>query len=108
LPGRKDAHERYYKGGLRNDWFLPGFTTHREQTLEWVEQRGLDVPVLLAWGLDDPSSPFEEHGLDLLRYLAPRAAPVQMHVFNRAGHYCYREHPAEFVGVMRAFLHSCV
>jgi pimeloyl-ACP methyl ester carboxylesterase len=106
LEGRAEAHAQYVKGGLRNDVFLPGFTSHREETLRWIEQGRLDRPTLVVWGLNDPSSPFEEHGLELLHYLANYVPALQMHVFNQAGHYCYREHPGAFVGLLSAFLNS--
>jgi pimeloyl-ACP methyl ester carboxylesterase len=80
----------------------PGLDRLRAQTLEQIERDGLPVPTLVVWGTDDPSAPLPlAHALfDTVRRRTPRA---ELHVFARAGHYVFREHPQAFAALLRGF-----
>jgi pimeloyl-ACP methyl ester carboxylesterase len=75
----------------------------RRRTLAQVAERGVPVPTLVVWGADDPSAPVElaTQLFDVLRGRAPRA---ELHVFDRAGHYSFREHPEAFNALVGAFV----
>ena len=63
----------------------------------------LRLPTLLVWGKNDPSAVLPG-GLALFDMVAASANRAQMHIFNKAGHYSYREHPADFARVVTGFI----
>jgi len=85
--------------------FLPGLQRHKDDTLAWIQAGNLRVPTLIVWGRNDPSAVLDG-GLDLFNLISEASSEVQMHIFNQAGHYCYREHPVAFADVVTAFIHS--
>jgi pimeloyl-ACP methyl ester carboxylesterase len=42
--------------------------------------------------------------MELLDLIAQNTHRLRMHIFNRAGHFSYREHPAEFNEMLRSFI----
>lgn len=70
------------------------------ETLDAIRDRSLDIPVLVIWGLNDNSAPVAL-GYELFHHIAQAVPRTRLTVFNRAGHYVYREHPRE---VSRAIL----
>jgi 2-hydroxy-6-oxonona-2,4-dienedioate hydrolase len=90
---------------LASTHFLPHLLKQKEETLAWIRQGRLKTPTLLVWGKDDPSA-ILENGLALFDLIASSAPCAQMHIFSRAGHYAYREHPEAFNEVVRAFITS--
>ena len=42
--------------------------------------------------------------MELFGLLAPSVLPAQMHIFNKAGHYPYREYPEGFARVVTDFI----
>lgn len=83
--------------------FYPGMAKMKEKALKQIETEGLRQPVLVVWGLNDPSAPVKL-GLDLFKLIAAKTPESQFHVFNQAGHYTFREHPEEFNRVITTFL----
>ena len=83
--------------------FLPSLEKQKEETLDWIRRGELKVPTLLIWGKNDPSAKLPG-GLELFDIVAGSASRSQMHIFNQAGHYCYREHPQDFVEVVTGFI----
>jgi pimeloyl-ACP methyl ester carboxylesterase len=74
----------------------------REQNLSDIDEHGVPVPTLVVWGANDPSAPVPlAHAL--FDRIAARTVEAELHVFNRAGHYSYREHPEAFVRLLEAF-----
>jgi 2-hydroxy-6-oxonona-2,4-dienedioate hydrolase len=73
-----------------------GFNEWKKQVHERVRTEGLlRMPVLLYWGLNDPSA-MVRNGLALLDVLAESNPHVRMLIANESGHFHYREHPEEF------------
>lgn len=64
----------------------------------------LSVPTLLAWGADDPSATVERCVKPAIDLYFTAVADCELHLFGRAGHYCYREHPDAFNVVVREFI----
>ena len=80
-----------------------GMMAQKEETLRWLQEGRLKIPTLLLWGYNDPTAPLSKgHALfELVAHSTPRS---QMHIFNQAGHFSYREHPKEFNEVVRGFI----
>ena len=73
-----------------------------EQARQDIVAGMLQVPSLVIWGYNDPSSPLS--GGFLLFDVINTATPVsEMHVFNSSGHSSHVEHPEEFTRVVGEF-----
>jgi len=85
--------------------FLPDARAWKYETLERIRETGLTIPVLVAWGLNDPSAPvvLAYRLFEHLSFGAPRS---ELHLFNRSGHYPHRERAREFERVLNGFLHE--
>ena len=70
---------------------------------EWIAAGRLQAPTLLYWGKNDPSA-IVEVGLKLFDMIAEKNKRTQMLIANDRGHFHYREHPAEFVRTVTAFM----
>jgi pimeloyl-ACP methyl ester carboxylesterase len=90
---------------LNEQLFLPSLRQQKEETLNWIKNGNLKIPTLVVWGKNDPSAVLE-NGLALFELIASSAPRAQMHIFNQAGHYAYREHPKDFVEVVTAFIRA--
>jgi pimeloyl-ACP methyl ester carboxylesterase len=87
--------------------FQPDVRKQRADTLAMIAAGRLNVPMLIVWGLDDPSAPVKL-GMDLLGIVGPVLPHARLHVFNRAGHYAFREHAAELNRLIAAFADEVV
>ena len=90
------------KERVREEVWMASLLPARKRTVEEIEERGLPVPTLVVWGLDDPSAPWPL-AMSLFEKIAPRTAQAELHFLARAGHYCFREHPLEFDRLLAAF-----
>ncbi|NIM18937.1 MAG: hypothetical protein GTO51_00955, partial [Candidatus Latescibacteria bacterium] len=91
--------------GLKQKLFLPQLAMDKEETLNWIQEGRLKTPTLLIWSYNDPTASIPR-GLALFDLVVGSAPNSQMHIFNRSGHFCYREHPQAFNDVVRAFVES--
>lgn len=66
----------------------------------------LKTPTLLVWG-DNDSTVSQRRGQTLYALIADSAPVAEMHVINKAGHFCYREQPETFNSVIRGFVEKC-
>ncbi len=82
--------------------YLPHLAKQKEETLSWIKQGRLKTPSLLVWGKNDPSAVISG-GLALFDLVAGSTKRAQMHIFNQAGHYSYREHPEDFAHIVINF-----
>ena len=64
----------------------------------------LQCPTLVVWGLEDPSAVWDPIGVNCLNLVLPNVKDSQMHIFNRSGHYPFREHPEQFNAVIKSFI----
>lgn len=87
-------------GGARV--WLPSLNLARDHVWALLERRGLSTPTLVVWGRDDASAPLTG-GHDLVDLLARRTPRVEMHVFTRAGHLCFRDQVDGFDRVVTSF-----
>lgn len=99
----KTIHARQAMSRLRNEVFLPDVLRCRQSVLNDLAEGKLSVPALLLWGMNDVSARVGL-GYSLLTEFAMSTPDVEMHVFNQAAHYVYREQADAFCGVLSEFL----
>jgi pimeloyl-ACP methyl ester carboxylesterase len=106
LPKAAEARRVMNSGAFR-DVFLPDAERLREEALSRIMAGELRAPTLIVWGANDPSAPLGI-GLELFGIVAETRPESEFHVFNKSGHYAYREHPAEFAELTARFLRAAV
>jgi len=92
--------------GLKRKQFLTHLAVHKEETLNWIIQGKLTQPTLLVWGYNDPTAELKR-GQMLFELIADVNPKSEMHIINRAGHFCYREQPETFNQVIKGFVDRC-
>jgi 2-hydroxy-6-oxonona-2,4-dienedioate hydrolase len=88
---------------LYENRFRPDFLALRARVLERIDAGGLTCPVSVLWGRNDVSAPLVL-GEMLTARLAASTSVVDLHVFNHAGHYVYREQPDACNGTVEEFV----
>ncbi len=101
LPKSVEAKKR--TSGLGSLDAMPDTREQRADTLKRVEAGELKIPTLLFWGYNDPSA-LVERGINLYRLMCGAVPSVDMHIFNHAGHYSFREHADTFNEMLLGFL----
>ena len=82
--------------------WTPSLNAARERMFREIETHGLPVPTLVIWGNDDVAAPVRQ-GLAFWDGLTPRTPNAEFHLFNHARHYVFRDQPAKFNRLVRAF-----
>jgi pimeloyl-ACP methyl ester carboxylesterase len=75
----------------------------KPQTLNQIVNGDLGKPTLVVWSVNDPTATIEQ-GFELFKLIAQGERRAQMHIFNRSGHFTYREHPRDFNEVLRTWV----
>ncbi len=99
--GHKLAVRKMQEEGLERSQFTPQLGRQRGETRRWILDRGMPCPTLLVWGLNDPTADLD-NGKFLLEMLMRKQRQSEFRLFNRAGHFVFREQPAAFA---RMFQH---
>ena len=107
LPKYQEAVKKMEEVGLRTTCFLPHLARQKDETLGLIRDRGFGRPTLLAWSYNDPTATIEQ-GHALFDLIARATPDARMYIFNRAGHFSYREHPVEFNDMLRGFIQRIV
>jgi len=107
LPKYREAVDKMETLGFRTTRFLPHLARQKDETLGWIRDRGFGMTTLLVWGFNDPTATLDQ-GYALFDLIARGTPDSRMHIFNRAGHFTYREHPAEFNNLLRTFVQRVV
>jgi pimeloyl-ACP methyl ester carboxylesterase len=107
LPKNKRAIAKMKDEGLLHSLFLPNLVAETEEFFAGLEKDGLERPVLLFWGYNDPTAPLDL-GLKLYEIIAKRQPRTSLHIVNEAGHHSFRERAAEFNRVVTEFLEGVV
>ena len=107
LPKYQEAVHKMETRGFRTTRFLPHLARQKDETLGWIRDRGFGTPTLLVWGFNDPTATLDQ-GHALFDLIARGTPDSRMQIFNRAGHFTYREHPAEFNDLIRTFVQRVV
>jgi 2-hydroxy-6-oxonona-2,4-dienedioate hydrolase len=103
LPKYQNAVKQMEEIGLRTTRFLPHLARQKDETLGIIRDRGFGRPTLLAWAYNDPTATIDQ-GHALFDLIARNTPDSRMYIFNCAGHFSYREHPAEFNAMLRSFV----
>lgn len=88
--------------GLAERVFLPELARQKGQTLRWLDEGRLQRPVQIVWGYNDRTAVLER-GMELFRMVSRHQRQAQFHVINEAGHFPFREHPAQFNALLARF-----
>ena len=107
LPKYREAVKKMEEVGLRTTCFLPHLARQKDETLGLIRDRGFGRPTLLAWSYNDPTATIDQ-GHALFDLIARATPDARMYIFNRAGHFSYREHPVEFNDMLRGFIQRIV
>jgi len=107
LPKYQEAVRKMEEVGLRTTRFLPHLARQKDETLGIIRDRGFGMPTLLAWAYNDPTATVDQ-GHALFDLIARSTPDSRMYIFKRAGHFSYREHPAEFNDMLRGFIQRIV
>ena len=97
------AVRKMVEEGLERSLFSPELGRQRAETQQWVLDRGLQCPTLTIWGYNDGSVSLD-NGKLLTEMLMRHQPDTEMRVFNRSGHFVYREHPEAFNGMLIDFV----
>jgi 2-hydroxy-6-oxonona-2,4-dienedioate hydrolase len=100
-PKAKQTEEDLKNGGSEAN--RRRFSADKEQTLQWLREGRLTMPVLITWGANDPSA-ILPIGIELFEMIRQKSDRVQLHVFNHVGHFHFREIPDEWNDVVMTFL----
>ncbi len=98
------SQEATAKSKALRSQFLNDLETKQKETHEWIRAGKLKAPTLITWGFNDPSANFDPVGLAGLRLILPSVPRSEMHIFNQAGHYHFREQPEAFVAAVTNFI----
>lgn len=105
LPKYRESVRKMSGKGLKRELFMPNLILDKEECLQWMMEGRLKTPTLVVWGYNDPTAQYKR-GLSLFEFVANSTENAQMHVINKAGHFCYREHPEQFNRAVRGFIES--
>jgi 2-hydroxy-6-oxonona-2,4-dienedioate hydrolase len=101
LPKTAEAREawsRFY------DRFQADIVARQAETHEWIRNGGITCPTLVVWAWNDPSATMDRCGIPCMKLILPSVPRSEMHILNRAGHFCFREQPAAFNGAVVDFI----
>lgn len=107
LPKYREAVRKMEEAGLRTTRFLPHLARQKDETLGIIRDRGFGKPTLLAWAYNDPTATLDQ-GHALFDLIVRSTPDSRMYIFNRAGHFSYREQPAEFNDMLMGFLQRVI
>lgn len=105
LPKYQEAVRRMTVDGLGARLFLPHLARLKQETLQWIADRGFGRPTQIIWGRDDTTVTLDA-ALELFRMAADRDHQVGFHLINDAGHHPFLEHPAQFNEIVLGFLRT--
>ena len=91
--------------GLMWTRFLPGLQTDKEEMFRMLSGRGIQRPVMLAWGNKDLTVSHTQT-LELYKMLAAKERRCRGQIFNQSGHFCFREQRKRFNEVVQSFIAS--
>lgn len=103
LPKYRESIAKVEGERLGAKLFLPGLARDKRETLQWINEGRLQRPLQVFWGFDDRTATLER-GVELFQMFARHDRHAQLHVFNRSGHFPFREHPERFNALLGRFV----
>ena len=107
LPKYRESVRKMEEEGLKSRVFLPELARRKRDLLERLASMGMQRPTQLVWTRNDLTATLDR-GFALFDLIAARERQTAFHVFNEAGHFAYREHPARFNACIAAFIQDVV
>jgi 2-hydroxy-6-oxonona-2,4-dienedioate hydrolase len=98
LPKSKEAAALVEKSNYAAD-----LQFEKAKTFEIIKTKGMNKPTLVIWSLNDPTAAIERGQL-LFATIAETERRAEMHVFNKSGHFVYREYPNEFNSLLESWV----
>ena len=98
-----EAIDKMMNEGLLWTQFLPGLQADKEDMFRMLGVRGIQRPVMQVWGCNDPTVSHTQ-AFGLYSILAAKERRSRWHIFNEAGHFCFREQRKRFNEVIRSFI----
>jgi pimeloyl-ACP methyl ester carboxylesterase len=89
--------------GLLKTQFMPALQKQKAETHRWLLERGLPCPTFICWGFNDPTADFEAGKLLIEMYMN-KQPQTELRIFNKTGHYVFREYPASFNRALHAWI----
>lgn len=93
---------------LMNGGLYETFKEHLLERIKDIEDEvgagALQTPTLVLWGFNDPSATVERCLGPAIDLFLENVADSELHIFNQAGHYCYREQPDAFADTVIGFI----
>lgn len=80
----------------------PYYQALKEKTLQAIQEGGLQVPMLVLWGANDPAM-YVHGGIELFNLVSSGSPKSQLHVINNCGHSPYIEYPELFNRIIVSF-----
>jgi 2-hydroxy-6-oxo-6-(2'-carboxyphenyl)-hexa-2,4-dienoate hydrolase len=103
LPKAVETREKMKAFG--NESWRKSLASQKAETLQWLRDGRLQVPILICWAADDPSAVLEQ-GLELYQIVRQANDITRMYIVNRGGHFHYREYPDEFNNTVSNFIRT--
>ena len=88
---------------VENSPYTAHLKIHKAETHKIIRERGMQKPTLVIWSWNDPTAVIAR-GHQLFEMIADKEPRAQMHIFNKSGHFVYREHPKEFNAVLQSWI----
>jgi 2-hydroxy-6-oxonona-2,4-dienedioate hydrolase len=103
LPAIVSVRERFNRLTVPN--VMPDLAKSRKETLDQMEAKKLGAPTLIVWGNNDPSASVSL-SYRLFDIVCKSVSHCQLHIFNHAGHYSFREKAFDFNKIIANFIQS--
>lgn len=92
---RRIADQKANGERLLKKLFAPQLARQKAEVHRFLLERGLHCPTLIPWGRNDPGA-ILPNGLQLIELFMKHQRRTEVRLFNRSGHFVFREHPAAF------------
>jgi 2-hydroxy-6-oxonona-2,4-dienedioate hydrolase len=103
LPKYRHSVKKIVDEQLGSRVFLPELAKQKRETLQWLREGRLQRPTQIIFGRNDPTVAIEG-AFDLFDVIAEHQRKTELHIFNQAGHFSYREHPERFNALLGDFV----
>jgi len=103
LPKYRESVKKIVDEQLGSRVFLPELAKQKRETLQWLQEGRLQRPTQIIFGRNDPTVAIEG-AFDLFDAVAAHQRKTELHIFNQAGHFSYREHPSRFNALLGDFV----
>lgn len=97
------AMRKMNEEGLLKRQFLPELARQKAEVHRWLIESGMPCPTLIVWGFNDPTAHFD-NGWRLIEMFMARQPLTELRLFNKAGHFVFKEYAAAFNRALDAWV----